>query len=216
MESNSSSLVIEAPFPSRRTRRWKPKKDIDRVNAFPPAVSVVFSQEVLVGVDQHLSLSLEYEAGGFLLGNRYCCPNSGRNYVIIDQYSPAKFIESTQINLSFTHEAWAQMSDELSGKFLGKLIIGWYHSHPGMGVFLSTSDLMIHEGRFPEPWMFALVVDPKSHEAGVFGWLNREIDARRVFDFYELFERHSRTSVVTWNNYRAALSSLNRRPLMPK
>lgn len=175
------------------------------VDASSSAVAVVFSQEVLLGVNEHMSVSLEHELGGFLLGNRYRCPNTERDYVIIDQYSAAKFADSTRVNLSFTHEAWAQLSDELSGKFLGKLVIGWYHSHPRMKIFLSTSDLLIHQGRFPEPWMFALVVEPEKSLAGIFGWENGEVVGKKIFDFYEMFERRSRTSVVNWSNYYRVL-----------
>jgi hypothetical protein len=55
--------------------------------------AVIVSQEVLLKVNEHVSQSLDRELGGFLLGNRYHCPNTQRDYVIIDQYSPAKFTE---------------------------------------------------------------------------------------------------------------------------
>ncbi|HKR21631.1 MAG TPA: hypothetical protein VJS17_03510, partial [Pyrinomonadaceae bacterium] len=130
--------------------------------------NVVVSQEVLIKVNEHVSQTLEREIGGFLLGNRYRCPNSHCDYVIIDQYSPAKFTESNEVRLAFTHEAWAQISDELSGKFLGKLLIGWYHSHPRLDVFLSSHDMEIQTERFSEPWNVALVLEPEKHHGGFF------------------------------------------------
>lgn len=166
--------------------------------------ALVVSQEVLLKVNEHVSQSLERELGGFLLGNRYRCPNTHRDYVIIDQYSPAKFIESTQVNLSFTHEAWAQLSDELTGKFLGKLLIGWYHSHPRMDVFLSSHDMDIHTERFQESWMVALVLEPEKHRGGFFAERDGRVNPNAPVQFFELLERNSRDSVLAWANYSAA------------
>jgi proteasome lid subunit RPN8/RPN11 len=47
-------------------------------------------------------------------------------------------------------------------------IIGWYHSHPGHGVFLSGKDRATQATWFTLPWHIALVVDPLRHEAAAF------------------------------------------------
>ena len=176
--------------------------------------AVVVSQEVLIKVNEHVSQSLDRELGGFLLGNRYRCPNTPRDYVIIDQFSPAKFTESTEVRLSFTHEAWAQLSDELSGKFLGKLLIGWYHSHPRMDVFLSSHDIEIQTERFPEPWMVALVLEPEKHLGGFFCSRDGRVKPNSPVDFFELLERNSRDSVIAWENYKALDPSTSSTPVL--
>lgn len=176
--------------------------------------AVVVSQEVLLKVNEHVSQSLDCEMGGFLLGNRYRCPNSAREFVIIDQFSPAKFTESTEVNLAFTHEAWAQLADELSGKFLGKLLIGWYHSHPRMDVFLSSHDMDIQTERFPEPWMVALVLEPEKHRGGFFCSRDGRVKPNSPVDFFELLERNSRDSVLAWENYSAVDPATSAAPVM--
>lgn len=176
--------------------------------------AVVVSQEVLLKVNEHVSQSLDCEMGGFLLGNRYRCPNSARDFVIIDQFSPAKFTESTEVNLAFTHEAWAQLADELSGKFLGKLLIGWYHSHPRMDVFLSSHDMEIQTERFPEPWMVALVLEPEKHRGGFFCSRDGRVRPNTPVDFFELLERNSRDSVLAWENYSAVDPATSAAPVM--
>src|SRR3954447_25139327 len=52
----------------------------------------------------------------------------------------------------------------------GRKILGWYHTHPGFGIFLSEMDLFIQNNFFPEPWQVASVYDPKSGEDGIFVW----------------------------------------------
>jgi len=176
--------------------------------------ALVVTQEVLLRVNEHVSQSLERELGGFLLGNRYRCPNTLREYVIIDQFSPAKFAESTEVKLAFTHEAWAQLSDELSGKFLGKLLVGWYHSHPRMDVFLSSHDMEIQAERFQEPWMTALVLEPEKHRGGFFSAREGRVKPNSPVDFFELLERNSRKSVVAWENYAAVDPLTNSPPII--
>ncbi len=39
-------------------------------------------------------------------------------------------------------------------------IVGWWHSHPGFGCFLSKTDLHTQEFFFPQSYQVALVVDP--------------------------------------------------------
>lgn len=196
--------VLDAPFPTLRTLHWVPQ-NLPVTNEHrgdePDAVAIVVTQDVLLAVNQHVGQTLSRELGGFLLGNRYRCPNSGRNYVIIDQYLKADYTEGTQVSLSFTNESWAQLQDQLTGKFMGKLLVGWYHSHPRMNVFLSAHDTTIHESRFQEPWHTALVIEPASHLGGFFCRQDGKLDPHEYVDFYELLEGDSRETVVAWANY---------------
>lgn len=199
-------VLIEAPFPHERTLHWWPAELPVEFNT-NGSTAVIVSQEVIVKVNEHVAQSLDHELGGFLLGNRYRCPNTSCDYVIIDQYSPAKYTESSEVRLNFTHDAWAQLSDELSGKFLGKLLIGWYHSHPRMDVFLSSHDMEIQTERFPEPWMVALVLEPEKHLGGFFCARDGRVRPNSPVDFFELLERNSRDSVIGWDNYKPATGS---------
>jgi hypothetical protein len=54
-------------------------------------------------------------------------------------------------------------------------IVGWYHSHPGFGIFLSEHDLFIHRNFFGGPSQIAVVVDPLAGTEGVFAWRDDRI-----------------------------------------
>ncbi|NVM35311.1 MAG: Mov34/MPN/PAD-1 family protein [Candidatus Lokiarchaeota archaeon] len=47
-------------------------------------------------------------------------------------------------------------------------IVGWWHSHPGFGCFLSTTDLKTQKYFFPESYQVTLVVDPHKDELDFF------------------------------------------------
>lgn len=211
------SVVIEAPFPEARLLRWTPEREHGEA-APENDIALVVTQEVIAEVARHLSRTLDRELGGFLLGNLYRCPNSGRKYLVIDQSSRAQFTQSSDVHLAFTLDSWAYLAEEMTGKFLGKLVVGWYHSHPRMDVFLSAYDVAIHEERFADLWTTALVVEPEKNRGGFFRWQDGKLNPRAPFQFYELIARGAGDSVVEWTNYvlagghRPETEEIRRRP----
>lgn len=192
--------IIEENFPQHRTLHLKPKDEI----IIPiERVEIVVTEEVLLATAHHVAQDTSKESGGFLLGNRYVCPNTNRQYIVIDQLMKADYTEGTQVSLTFTTDSWAQLNNRLEGKYLGKNLVGWYHSHPGMGIFLSNYDLDIHKNRFSNDFQVALVLDPIKHEGGFFAWIDGNVNPREKVDFYELLEGDSRETVTAWTNYTA-------------
>jgi 26S proteasome regulatory subunit N11 len=62
----------------------------------------------------------------------------------------------------------ARVADDIvRGKIDGR-IVGWYHSHPSYGIFMSETDMTTH-GKLLQfsPFVIALVVDPAINQFGV-------------------------------------------------
>ena len=62
----------------------------------------------------------------------------------------------------------ARIADDIvKGKLQGR-IVGWYHSHPGYGIFMSETDLDT-QGKLLQfsPFVVALVIDPQINEFGI-------------------------------------------------
>jgi proteasome lid subunit RPN8/RPN11 len=90
-------------------------------------------------------------------------------------------------------------------KFPDKDLVGWYHSHPKMSVFLSNYDLFIHNHFFPHPWQVALVIEPHANVGGFFiRDRNGNLDDRVYYGFHELVGGGN--SVVQWANLKEGLS----------
>ena len=62
----------------------------------------------------------------------------------------------------------AKVADDIVRGRLDGRIVGWYHSHPGYGIFMSETDLNTH-GKLLQfsPFVIALVVDPEINEFGI-------------------------------------------------
>ena len=83
--------------------------------------------------------------------------------------------ETRFAEVTFTHQTWAKINAEMDTKFTTLSIVGWYHTHPDFGIFLSDRDRFIHEHFFSGPGQVAHVIDPIRQIEGVFVW--RECEA---------------------------------------
>ena len=93
-------------------------------------------------------------------------------FAIIDEMIEGKYAENRGTQVTFTHDTWEHIYRVLDNEFPDKQILGWYHTHPGFGIFLSSMDLFIHKNFFDLPHQVAFVVDPLSGEDGLFEWKN--------------------------------------------
>lgn len=81
-------------------------------------------------------------------------------------------------------------------------IIGWFHTHPDLGVFYSSDDVVVHSAAFTLPWHVGLVVDPIRDEAAFFGWVGGALSP--LSGFYELPERQPKTQ-TPWRVVRSSV-----------
>ena len=121
----------------------------------------VISESIESEIEKHCFSETQVEVGGFLVGTI----EGGRTN--ISAALPSLKAVSTQVNLTITHEAWSDALSDVEENYPGMKIIGWYHSHPGFGLFLSEYDSFIQENFFVDPNHVALVVDPLE---GSLGW----------------------------------------------
>jgi proteasome lid subunit RPN8/RPN11 len=115
------------------------------------------------------------EVGGILIGySRQTTRVFHRRYeVMVTDVIPIESRDSSSSHISFGHAAWTSVQREISRTYFpeGKCRLGWYHTHPAQGIFFSEQDREGH-ALFKQPFELALVVDPKSMEAGLYYWRN--------------------------------------------
>ncbi len=119
---------------------------------------------------EHVFSSLHAEVGGVLVG-RLRADGSP----LVTSIIPALAADGARSRVTFTHEAWSAIHATLDRDHPGEEILGWYHSHPGFGIFLSEHDLFIHRNFFARPEQIAIVVDPHAGSEGLFVWRDGEV-----------------------------------------
>ena len=117
----------------------------------------------------HVAEQLENEVGGFLIG---FLAGDG---LTVTHALPAREAVGSAAQLTFPPESWSAVYAVIEERNQGERLVGWYHSHPGHGVFLSAYDQFIQTSFFPEEGQIAMVIDPQSGEEGVFVTRNSKI-----------------------------------------
>jgi proteasome lid subunit RPN8/RPN11 len=125
--------------------------------------------EVLQAVRQHARSSMSAEVCGVLIGS-----SDGR-VTAVEARIPGEGAAQGGAHVTFTQATWEHIYKIKDQQFPKETIVGWYHSHPGFGVFLSEYDLFIHRNFFSNPGQIAWVYDPHSDEEGCFIWVGGEI-----------------------------------------
>lgn len=149
--------------------------------------------DVLADMEEHAQSDTSVELGGVLLGS-YCEDSEGRPFVVVTDSLRAQHYESTKGSFKFTHDTWSAITRERE-QFPAEIqMVGWYHTHPDWGVFLSGMDMFICDNFFNKKLDVAYVIDPCRGDRGMFQWTGDERQrVRRTGGFF-----------VTASRFRAA------------
>ena len=134
--------------------------------------SVVVKRSALNAVFCHGVSRLDAEVCGVLVGDLW--RDEIGPYLYVEAAISGRHASSTVGSVTFTAETWTHVQEQLDRLYPAMKIVGWYHTHPGFGVFLSDMDVFIHGNFFDLPWQVALVRDPVSEEWGTFLWKKGE------------------------------------------
>lgn len=192
MEEQATSIMglepIEDVFPPYDSKNYSdigwPKesqKPLER-----GALVVFIRQATYEKIKDHAKSDTRNEVGGALLG--YYCRDSKRKrdfLVITDVFRAEPEINenfSSPALMKFTHTFFRKLDehlDEINKDDPHLIRLGMYHSHPGYGVFMSSTDTATFRGVFSEPWHISLIFDPINNEVGIFYWeKNKEISRK--------------------------------------
>ncbi len=129
---------------------------------------VVIQQDVLNAIHRHGKSILDMEICGFLVGGVF---RDGKGpWLHITGSIEGRHATHHAAQVTFTADTWDYAHAVLEREYPDQRIVGWYHTHPDFGVFLSGMDLFIQENFFNLPWQVALVYDPVRGEEGFFIW----------------------------------------------
>lgn len=165
----SQPLVIRVkPIPQKAQKGKLPRR-LGR--KYPPRIPAVFMTEtILERLLSYASSDTDMELGGVLVGK--IGKTSRRLFLEVLDFIPASKGISRRASFEFTNEAQQEIHDVKESRFADLSIIGWFHTHPGYGIFLSSADDFIDRNYFKEKYHIAIVIDPCQEEpaVGVFVW----------------------------------------------
>lgn len=145
-------------------------------------VKVLIRDEAIVRMREHGQSDTNRECGGVMLGE--VMEGKRQSWVLVEAVIPAAYTAAQRGSVTFTHDTWEQINREQDQKHPDLRIVGWYHTHPGFGIFLSEYDQFIQRNFFDLPWHVAFVLDPVSGESGCFGWKQEQIARLPGYEVY--------------------------------
>jgi len=202
------------PMPMDRAILWNPPAAAGTTSPGGRSTSrspypIFFQQEAVIALQEHIKSSPTQAIFGFLIGDVYRDPEAGALYTVIDKtlkLSQAIYGDKTEIVVS---RLWERMLEQL--RKASATLLGWYHSHPGQGGYLTPHDVETHEKFFTEPWQVAILLAAEA--GGLTGRFFRATQGaadwfKTPLPFYELLQPESikpdgkKRSFITWRNYK--------------
>ena len=107
----------------------------------------------------------DMEVMGLMLGEARAW--KGKTYVLVRDVITSD-LDATSVSVKFDSGGFEKLFEKLDDAGFDYVIVGWYHSHPGYGCFMSETDLTTHTNSFISPYQLAIVIDPKSFEMAAF------------------------------------------------
>jgi len=205
-----------AEFPADSSILWLPRSEEGAPVHEPTPdgpYEYFFSPAVVSGIASHVDGTRREARFGFLLGNVFRCPETGIHYSVVDAGIPASEPFSEEAPRAYLLRAWAAAQMEFRRH--GGLLLGWYHSHYLLGMFLSEGDVETNRRYFSEPWQCSVLVVPEIERplGGVFPSPAVEVDAsqRSPAPFYEIAETGPDgvlATSVNWMNYETRAEAM--------
>jgi proteasome lid subunit RPN8/RPN11 len=159
-----------------------PQRDADLIETshlarwpMPPRVlgrretyQILIRRSVLNDIRAHALNQPDKEVCGVLVGTMFRDAIGPWGFVAAN--IRGNYAAGRNAQVTFTSETWTDIHRQMEERFPKQRILGWYHSHPGFGIFLSDMDVFIHEHFFSGPGQIAFVDDPKGGDRGLFVW----------------------------------------------
>lgn len=146
-------------------------------------VKVYIKQDVYKALEELAASDTTKELGSIIIGDY--ANELGKTNVIISEFVEAKYTDASASTLTFTHKTWDYVHSEHERLYPDKKIIGWQHTHPNYGIFLSNYDMFIQENFFNLPFQIAYVIDPIQNIRGFFQWKNGKVEKLKGYYIYD-------------------------------
>jgi proteasome lid subunit RPN8/RPN11 len=223
LKESQTPVVMVTPAPPG------PLRDADQIESatlpkwpMPPRVmgrrdsyQVLIRRSVLNDIRAHAQGQSDVEVCGVLVGTLYRDAIGPWGFVAAN--IRGNYASGRNAQVTFTSQTWSDIHRQMEERYPKQRIIGWYHSHPGFGIFLSEMDVFIQENFFSAPWQIAFVDDPKGEDRGLFIW-RAGVPVREDFlideDLGPTQPQHSVPAART-NNGESEMPLVRPRPSIP-
>lgn len=163
-------------FLVKERRSYQPRqRSIPAAWPQPPAFrrpQVYINQKTFEKIKQHARRDPAHECFGLLLGNAYFDQAKQILWIHLQEAVPARDTHASLASVEVSTREFQRLNEEVDRIWSDSRgttrKVGWYHSHPNFGVFMSETDRANQRLFYGQEYHVALVVDPVRDLAGCF------------------------------------------------
>ena len=137
---------------------------------------VALSSAALASAWSHVGDSA-VERGGLLIGEPFVKAAGDTTPALVHVRAAVAGLddEATSVSLRLHTGVWDAARAAMQP---GEVVVGWFHSHPGIGAFFSGTDRRTQAGFFHYPFSLGWVIDPQRREEAWFIGRQSDVLAR--------------------------------------
>lgn len=118
------------------------------------------------------------EIGGFILGKKIQLQPGGEYQLVMERFVNIEPEDNSVYQIEFGPKAWSELERQRDDFYrdMEYELLGWFHTHPGHGLFLSKPDVSIQQTFFNQKFHVAFELDSVQSEKnldymfGIFSW----------------------------------------------
>lgn len=137
---------------------------------------VRIDEEVFNEIERFATEDRFTECAGLLLGE--VSIEGSERVIHIRAAAPAAEADGNRTSVRMTLAAWESALWTRDAEYSHLRTLGWFHTHPGAGIFVSDADVFVHKHFFGNENMVAYVLDPTTGRDGFFYWHNNLLALR--------------------------------------
>lgn len=177
-------IQFGVPYEDQMDGRAFPDELVTEGPITPGSFIILLDEDALQAIEGHAKkhtniggrAGYHVECAGLLAGRPFYDGQRQVTFVVIKQMVETEAESQSPGSVRIVPEGFERAKRHIDA--LGLRVVGWYHTHPNYGIFLSTDDRTVIRSLFNASWHIALVFDPIRDHIGCF----RGVEGERVDD----------------------------------
>ncbi len=184
--------IIEerAPPPKERTivHKWLNHEEQAKCSDLEPSCKPLYiSKTAEEKMRNHATSSVpkKLEVMGLMLGQAFT--HQGVEYTVVRDVATTD-LDASSTRVRFRRDGFEKLFTSLDDVGFDHIVTGWYHSHPGHGIFMSPTDVDTQKSMFSSSFHRAVVIDPVNKEIGAYRLNRIDVESVPFVIYWEEFQ----------------------------
>lgn len=170
-------MAAEAP----QQASFEEPPDFFEVGSEEPGLRIYLRYDLFRALDEYAVRDTSRELAALLVG-QVQEGGQGGNCIVVEDAIEIGVADEREGR--FSPRVWQHARRVARTRYANKVIVGWYHTHPGTGLDLSQEEREVHKSFFPEAWQVMYVVDPVSRDRNFYRSQEARLSGVRGFRIF--------------------------------